>query len=120
MLSMMKIHSNSIRARNINESLNESSLYDPQNIAFDLLGNLWVADSYNNRVLMYKADRIHPNRFHNGQPANVVIDQPANVVIGQPDFTTNRAPNPPNRSSLNTPNGIAFDVNQSMGCRYWK
>jgi hypothetical protein len=84
MLSMMKIHSNSIRARNINESLNESSLYDPQNIAFDLLGNLWVADSYNNRVLMYKADRIHPNRFHNGQPAN--------VVIGQPDFSSNDCP----------------------------
>src|SRR5204862_1985585 len=51
----------------------------PSGGAFDAAGNLWVADTGNNRVLSY--------------PANPTLTYTsANVVVGQTDFTFN-APN---------------------------
>ncbi|HSF51876.1 MAG TPA: hypothetical protein VLA74_14035 [Nitrososphaeraceae archaeon] len=44
-------------------SISDSSIFSPIGIAFDCLGNLWVLDAGNNRVLMYKADRRKPDLF---------------------------------------------------------
>jgi len=65
----------------------------PYALMFDTSHNLWVADSYGNRVLEYKAP------FSTGEAAS--------LVIGQPGFTT-LAP-ATTSSGLNTPNGLAFD-----------
>jgi len=72
----------------------QTGLYIPGSSAFDAAGNLWVADSYNNRVLMFKPP------FSNGMAAS--------LVIGQGDFTHN-VPNT-NATRLNSPGGIAFDA----------
>ncbi len=51
-----------------------TGLSAPTGLSFDAPGNLWVADSSNNRVLMFKPP------FTNGMAAN--------LVIGQTDFTS--------------------------------
>lgn len=69
-------------------------ILNPQGgLAFDPLGNLWVADTYNSRVLGFMAP------FSNNMSAF--------VVLGQPDFVGNRSAIGPNR--LNYPIGVAFD-----------
>src|SRR5208282_2426888 len=54
-----------------------SALYNPQGVAIDSVGHLYVADSYNNRVLGWK----------NG--AGLANGAPADIAIGQPDFFRN-------------------------------
>lgn len=49
----------------------------PWSLAFDAKGDLWVADGYNNRVLLFKPP------FTTGMAAS--------VVLGQPDFTSSAA-----------------------------
>ena len=75
-------------------------------IAFDSSGNLWVADSGNNRVLRFNANVL-------GSPATP--GPAADIVLGQTDFVTGTY-NPPTASnpltsltSFTTPSGIAFD-----------
>ena len=51
---------------------------DRAGVALDFDGNLWVADSGNNRVLRF------PKNAETG-----VIAKDADIVLGQPDFTTN-------------------------------
>jgi sugar lactone lactonase YvrE len=53
------------------------ALYNPQGVAIDSEGHLYVADSYNNRVLGWE----------NG--AELAGGAPADIVIGQPDFFRN-------------------------------
>ncbi|MDE1830417.1 MAG: NHL repeat-containing protein, partial [Thaumarchaeota archaeon] len=65
----------------------------PTNLVFDHLGNLWVADSNNNRVLKFDAP------FSSGESAS--------LVVGQPDFTTNSSATTQN--GLNFPTSLAFD-----------
>lgn len=72
-------------------SVNKTNL--PSSIAFDNTGNLWAADSLNNRVLEFTSP------FSTGQSAS--------LVIGQEQFTGNLAGIANN--SLNTPYGITFD-----------
>ena len=81
---------------NLNDSLNGQtarSLYLPQGLAFDPNGDLWVADSFNNRVLEY----VPP--FTSGMAAH--------LVLGQPNFTANELV--VSSRSLGLPRGIAFD-----------
>lgn len=62
-----------------------SALYSPTSVAVDTNGNLFVADSGNNRILRF------PKPFE--QPAGEPVK--ADLVIGQPDLKSNL----PNRSS---------------------
>ena len=55
-----------------NNGLSASSLDEPEGLAFDGQGRLYVADEFNNRVLGYD----HP-----------LTSAAANRVLGQPDFT---------------------------------
>ncbi|HEY3444481.1 MAG TPA: hypothetical protein VGK29_27265 [Paludibaculum sp.] len=56
---------------------NAGGLFSPYAVAVDSTGNLWVADTFNGRVLRF------PKPFDN--PGGPFV---ADLVIGQPDFTT--------------------------------
>ncbi len=74
-------------------------------VAVDSAGNLYVADTCNNRVVEYSAP------FNSGQSAG----QAANLVIGQSSATANVCSNgsngnpPPSAGSLCAPAGVAID-----------
>jgi sugar lactone lactonase YvrE len=74
-------------------SLSMSSLCDPQGIAFDKAGNLYVADDSNNRILEFKPP------FSDGEAASLSIGTTQN------DTT---------QSSLNAPLGIALDSSGNL------
>lgn len=75
-----------------------TSLFFPENVAFDFPGDLWVTDG-NSRVVGYAAP--------------ISDGEAASYVIGQPDLTTTSYnPNSPASTSLSSPYGLAFD---SMG-----
>src|SRR5258708_24796014 len=80
-----------------NGGLNANGLNDPFAVALDQQGNLYVADTFNNRVLEYDAPRT----------AGATADR----VFGQPDFTHNTANNGGiSANSLSCPTGVAVDV----------
>jgi hypothetical protein len=60
-------------------------------------GRLFVADSSNNRVLIW-----------NSIPTTSGL-HPADVVLGQPDFTSFMTPDPPSAASLNYPYDVFHD-----------
>ncbi len=72
-------------------------------ITFDGAGNLWVADSGNNRILRFPASALATGQ---SGPA-------ADLVLGQTTFTVNsEGSSPPPATSFNSifsPSGIAFD-----------
>lgn len=68
-------------------------------IAFDPSGNLWVADSGNNRVLRFPASVLTPGTKF---PA-------ADLVIGQSTFTSATQGTSRVGSSLGLPNGVSID-----------
>ena len=79
--------------------VNAQSMSGPQAVAFDPQGNLWVADSGNNRILRFP---------------RAVLDMPqpsADLVLGQPDFTGNaqNAGGPVSARGFASPAGITFD-----------
>ncbi len=74
-------------------------LSSPWGIAFDSSGNLWVADTYNNRVLEF------------AYPFSTDMD--ASLVIGQTSFTTDTATGP-TASGLDHPLSVAFDSSGNL------
>jgi hypothetical protein len=70
-----------------------SNMSDPQDIAFDPSGNLWVADTQNSRVLEFKTP------FSSGEDAS--------LVIGEPNFTSYGGND--TQSALSLPEAVAFD-----------
>ena len=76
----------------------QNGLNGPTRVAFDALGNLWVSDSGNNRVLGYSPP------FSNGM--NAVL------VIGQNSFTTFTPAT--SQNGLRNPTGIAFDAHGNL------
>ncbi|HUI86491.1 MAG TPA: NHL repeat-containing protein [Nitrososphaerales archaeon] len=79
-------------------SSNQGGMAHPSGAVFDTQGNLWVADSFDNRVLEY----VPP--FSNGMNAS--------LVIGQASFTT--VSSTVSASGLNFPTGLAFDSHGNL------
>jgi secreted PhoX family phosphatase len=87
-----------------------SNLNLPEGISFDGSGNLWVADTLDNRVLEFTAP------FSDGESAS--------VVLGQDNFTSGVFANYssgcqlgqecPTASSLTTPDGVKFDSSGNL------
>lgn len=77
-----------------------SSLNQPRSVAFDSAGNLWVADSGNNRVLRFSAALL-----------NSATPPAADTVIGQKDFLSGgaNAGGAVSASGFSAPSGLAFD-----------
>jgi sugar lactone lactonase YvrE len=79
-----------------NGGLSASSLSYPLQPAFDGDGNLWVADTGNNRVLEY----VPP--FSNGMAANLELGRPSGTAFTSNGHSTSQ-------SGLNIPFAVSFD-----------
>ncbi|GMU82208.1 MAG: hypothetical protein AMXMBFR47_20790 [Planctomycetota bacterium] len=88
-------------AANAGGGATASSLNEPRGLAIDRVsGRLFVADSFNHRVLSWPDAAA----FTNGQAAD--------LVLGQPDFTSNTANQgglAPTNRTLNAPKSVATD-----------
>ncbi|MBV8673650.1 MAG: NHL repeat-containing protein, partial [Acidobacteriaceae bacterium] len=82
--------------------ISANSLYQPENLAVDGNGNLYVADLQNSRVLFYPRGSTTATRVY-GQGAN---------------FTTGSA-NPVSADSLNNPYGLAIDNSGNLYIADW-
>lgn len=81
--------------RNFSGVVDANGLYYPGNAALDSIGDLFVTDTYNNRVLGYKTPLTTDSTT-------------ADVVLGQPDFSHNAA-NEIDGSALSSPDWVAVD-----------
>jgi sugar lactone lactonase YvrE len=79
-----------------------TALGNPQGLAFDPSGNLWVADTANNRILMYPRD----TGFTNGQAAT--------LVLGQSDFAPGKWNATATATTLHVPYALAFDPSGNL------
>lgn len=78
-----------------------SSLNYPVDVAADASGNVWVADHFNARVLLFMAP------FTNGKTAS--------VVIGQPDLASHAQNNDGRTArSLGDPDAVAVDASGNL------
>ncbi len=73
--------------------LSATGLNQPYGLAFDKDGNLWVADTNNNRVVEYKTP--------------LTTGEATSLVLGSPSF--DKGMYPTTASSLAAPYGLAFD-----------
>jgi sugar lactone lactonase YvrE len=90
-------------------AVSASSLCVPQGIAVDGVGNLYVADSRDNRVLEY------PHPFAACADTFPCVGGPATVVIGQASFTSNTQNiGGISASSLAAPMGVAVDTSGNL------
>ena len=89
---------------NAGGAVSSSSLDGPRGLAFDALGNLWVADTGNHRVIRFTAAVL----------ASDVAS--ADLVLGQDDFSTNAANHGHgvNADGFDTPTGLAFDAQNRL------
>src|SRR6516164_7357860 len=82
-------------------SSSSSGLSQPEALAFDTAGNLWVADSGNNRVIRYPASVL------DGRSA-----PQADIVVGQKDFGFSGASLSP--TGFSSPRGVALDPQNNL------
>jgi sugar lactone lactonase YvrE len=76
-------------------------------LTFDAAGNLWVADTLNNRVLEY----VPP--FSNGMDATLALGQPS-LTSGALSLSASSA------TSMSHPSGVAFDASGNLWVAdYW-
>lgn len=82
-----------------------SSMKSPRSVAVDSQGNLWVADSGNNRVLRFSAGLLN-----NTAPVS------ADLVIGQKDFLSSAADQGGTvfASGFDLPYGLALDAQNNL------
>ena len=82
-----------------------NGLNQPRGVAFDAAGNLWIADTGNNRVVRYPASVLNSAT----QPA-------ADLAIGQSNLTTGSANGggPVSASGFDTPVALAFDAQNNL------
>ena len=82
-----------------------NSMKQPRSVAFDSQGNLWVADSGNNRVLHFSAASLN-----NSAPVA------ADLVIGQKDFLSAAADQGTgvSASGFNLPYGVTLDAQSNV------
>lgn len=81
--------------------LNSGSYIGRNGLAFDSSGNLWVADTGNNRVLRFNVSTLKPN------PSGI----PADTVLGQAAFNTNQqAASATTANGFYRPTGLTFDA----------
>lgn len=80
--------------------LSASKFNDPLRVFVDSLGNLWVSDYSNNRIL----------RFDNA--SSKPTGSPADLVLGQTGFTSNTSGTTPNK--MKGPVGIFVDGNDRL------
>jgi sugar lactone lactonase YvrE len=76
----------------------QNGMFEPFGVAADPSGNVYVADTFNSRILVY--------------PAAAGLSNGANAtyVLGQPDFTSNTPNNPSiSAATLNDPFGAFYD-----------
>ena len=80
----------------------ESTLNQPIDLALDSLGNLYVTDALNHRVLVYRSP--------------LSTDAVADLVYGQPDFTNGMAnwEYGATLRTLSTPRGIGLDADNNL------
>jgi sugar lactone lactonase YvrE len=85
--------------------LSATAMSGPRAVACDAAGNLWVADSGNNRILRFAAATLN-------SPAPVSAD----TVIGQADFLNGAANGGStiSASGLSAPVGLAFDAQGNL------
>ncbi|MFL6439903.1 MAG: NHL repeat-containing protein [Terriglobales bacterium] len=74
-----------------------AQMRNPYDAILDAAGNLWAADTFNDRILEF----VPP--FRNGMSAS--------LVLGEPDFTSDNfnLPGPKTSVGLAKPEGLAFD-----------
>lgn len=85
--------------------LSASAMNSPRSVTCDSAGNLWVADSGNNRILRFAAATLN-------SPAPVSAD----TVIGQADFLSGAANggSAVSASGLSAPVGLSFDAQGNL------
>lgn len=86
-----------------NSSTGASGLDRPGALAFDPIGNLWVVDNYNSRILEYTKP------FYTGEEAS--------LVIGQPNFSSNASAT--SASGLYYPTDLTFDSLGNLWVTDW-
>jgi DNA-binding beta-propeller fold protein YncE len=89
-------------------SANDNTLAKPQKLVYDAQSNLWIADTDNNRVLMFKADPATKELIVDPQTQQIKAD----LVIGQPDFVT--VTPAVSDVKLDKPVAIALDQNENV------
>ena len=83
---------------------NSQTLAKPQSLVYDTHSNLWIADTQNDRVVMFEADPI----------TKEIVDTTADLVIGQSSVDVIVKDQIVSEITLNNPVAIAIDSNDNL------